>query len=165
MATKHKPKHDYSIAKSMLFSIEETLGLNSLFEGKMVHYSFDCPLNLREAFNTETKENGTSGCQEARRLMAQYVFSSMVKKHALGNTMSKIAESNFSIESMNFTQNVQSRPRRYLNNSVGAELTVDGSAECMIGSCGKAAVEVGVYQLCAFHTAAYADSSDWRLKR
>lgn len=106
----------YKNSKSMPFPIDSTLEDLDLFGGKMVHYSFDCPLNLRTAFNKEIIDNGDTGCQEQRRFMAIYVVNSMNKKHALGNTLSKLVDANFSIGEMNFTQNVQSKTRRLINN-------------------------------------------------
>jgi hypothetical protein len=170
---KTKPIYDYSIAESMLKSIDSTLCLDSLFDGNIVHLSFDCPVNLRSAFNAETKHNGTSICKELTHFMAQYVFSSLVKKHALGNTISKIAETNFTIESMNFTQNVQSRPRRLLR-SVEVEGAV-ASEVCMIGDCRRPAVDLMVYSrkgeesvermVCAFHSSEFAKCKEWSFKR
>jgi len=50
-------KHADSIAKSQLLSIESKLGLNDLFGGKMVKYTFRIPFNLREAVKQECKAN------------------------------------------------------------------------------------------------------------
>lgn len=174
---KTKPNYDYSIAKSMLKSIDSSVALEGLFDGDTVHLSFDCPTNLRLAFNAETKHNGTSVCKELTHFMAQYVFSSLVKKHALGNTISKLAETNFTIESMNFTQNVQNRPRRLVscNSEVVGNDDVELDNRCMIGSCRNEAKEVMTYQLkgaeakdfqvCVFHASAFAGNSVWRLKK
>ena len=70
----------------MLFSNGEMLELDGLFEGEMKHLSFDCPLNLRTAFNREAQANGNSVCKLLQQYMSAYVSASMVKKHAIGNT-------------------------------------------------------------------------------
>lgn len=181
--SKHKKKvkanYDYSIAKSMLFPIEQMLGLTDLFGGKMVHLSFDCPTNLRTAFNHETKQNGSSSCQELRRFMSNYVATSMVKKNALGNTMSKIVETNFSIGEMVFNQNVQNRPRRLVNRNPDAVVTDDVlDVACQIGNgqCLEPSVETMIYQpskmvapkeyrVCVLHLTEFSKISCWRIKR
>ena len=58
--------------------------------------------------------------------MASYVVTSRMKRHALGNTMSKLVDVPFVIERMDFNQYVQSRPRRYLPQS--CEKTIDGGS-------------------------------------
>jgi hypothetical protein len=72
--------------------VEKILGLEGLFKGELVHFSFDWPFNLREAFVEESKANGTSACKEGQKLMASYVVTSRVKKHALGNTLAKLVD-------------------------------------------------------------------------
>jgi len=106
-----------SSAKSMPFSVENAekyLGLEGLFDGKMTHLSFDCPKPLREAFKQECKANGTSTCKTLQHYMVAYVTTSRLKKHALGNTISKVFDVPLTIGSLNFEQNVQSRVRRYV---------------------------------------------------
>ena len=98
----------------MPVDVEKMLGLNGLFEGDIVHLSFDCPKKLRTTFNYESKANGTSTCKKLQHLMASYVVTSKVKKNALGNTLAKLVDVPFVIEILNFEQNVQSRPRRLL---------------------------------------------------
>ena len=96
-----------SIASGMLFSaenVEKLLGLKDLFGGNIVHFSFDCPSNLRKAFVQECRSNGTSACKEEQKLMASYVVASRMKKHALGNTMSKLIDVPLVIEKMVFAQ-------------------------------------------------------------
>lgn len=113
---KNKPNKpmEKRIANSMLFPIEQTLNVDSLFDGKLVHLSFDCPTNLREALNAETKANNTSTCKVLQYLASVYVVKSRIQRHALGNTFSKVLDGKFSIGEMNFTQYVQTRPRRLI---------------------------------------------------
>ena len=106
-----------SITKSMPSNVEAELGLGSLFSGNITHLSFDCPIKLREAFKSETKDNGTSVCKELQKYMVSYVATSRIKKHALGNTLSKLVDVPFTIENLNFEQYVQSRPRRLLRKN------------------------------------------------
>ena len=114
-----------SISKSMPSDVEKMLGLDGLFEGDIVHLSFDCPRNLRTAFNSESKANGTSTCKNLQHFMASYVAVSRTKKHALGNTLAKLVDVPFVIENLNFEQYVQSKPRRLLRpekSSKGAKV-------------------------------------------
>jgi hypothetical protein len=163
-----------SIGQCYPFSIEQKLGLTKLFEGTWVQENFKLPLNLRTAFNVETKLNGDSSCQEQRRFMFNYVAASRIERLSLGDTLSKIVSPKFSIGQMNFTQNVQSRPRRYVSNNPDAELTVDGSHQCQFGDCENVAVETWVYQpkdgkpdereICASCVRRFAGSSSWHFK-
>ena len=103
-----------SIAGSMLREVAEQLGLDGLFDGKIVHVSFDCPYNLREAFKHEIISNGSSQCKELQKFMLSYIVVSRLKKHALGNTLSKLVDMPMVIENLSLNQYVQSRPRRYV---------------------------------------------------
>ena len=173
---KHSAKKQHSITKSSLFSIEQTLGLTDLFGGNMTHASFDCPTNLREAFKLECKHNGTSTCKELTKYMANYVATSRIEKHALGNTISRFMDPKFTIEEMIFNQNVQSRPRRYIANSNPAHAeTIDGESFCEIGDCRRPAVEIMSYQpkknaetverrVCNYHATEFSKASVWRFK-
>jgi len=177
--TKHKKQSsntDYSITKSYLFSIEQTLGLDSLFNDNIAHVNFDCPTNLREAFKTECRTNGTSTCKELTKYMANYVCTSRIKKTALSPTINRLMDANFTIESMNFTQNVQNRPRRLVNRNPDAVVNDDElDNRCMIGSCNNEAVEVMVYhpkgaeakefQVCVVHASSYSGSNVWSVKK
>jgi hypothetical protein len=137
----------YSIAKSQLLSIEKELGLEGLLEGKMVKQTIRMPFNLREAFKKENKANGTSTCKTSIELQMAWLLKSRMQKTAFGSTISKIIDANFTIESMNFTQNVQSRVRRNIRQNSGVDLSVDGLPQCTIGrDCGNAAVDVLIYQ-------------------
>jgi hypothetical protein len=134
-----------SIAKSMLSSIDANLDKSELFGGNIVHTSFDCPKNLREATKQAAKANGSSLCQILRLLMLAYVKSEYVKKHALSNTLTTDKPS-IVIESLNSYQYVQNRPRR-LNRQVEPQnITIDGLPKCEIGDCRNAAVDVLIYQ-------------------
>ena len=150
-----------SIATSMPFNVEKELGLEDLFTGTLTHLSFDCPTKLREAFKQEVKSNGTSVCKELQKFQLSYIATSRIKKHALGDTLSKALTVDFTIENLNFEQYVQSRPRRLLKQDDGL-----GSTElslCEIGDCKNVAVAAGIYlplnetrQLCKVHLYAYS---------
>jgi len=118
-------KQANSIAGSMLRDVASELGLEGLFGGKIVHVSFDCPLNLREAFKTEIMENKSSQCKELQKFMLSYIVVSRLKKHALGNTLGKLVDVPFTIGELNLNQYVQSRPRRYVKGVGGVKR--DGS--------------------------------------
>ena len=165
--TTHKksPKKQHlERSKTLLFSIDETLMLSRLYEGEMVHTGFDCPLNLRTAFNRETKANGSSTCQELRHFMAAYVTTSMLQN--LTFTTPKISKRNSSVSigALNFTQNVQSRPRRLVSrNNLGAVVNDD---RCMVGQCKNNSVDTALYhgkeyRLCKLHAANYAGAKGW----
>ena len=121
---KNNNSNPHSIAGSMLREVAEQLGLDGLFDGKIVHVSFDCPYNLREAFKHEIISNGTSQCKELQKFMLSYIVVSRLKKHALGNTLSKLVDVPFTIENLSLNQYVQSRPRRYVRD-VGNEAVSD----------------------------------------
>ena len=133
----------------------------------MTHLSFDCPKNLRIAFNHESKANGNSVCKLLQQYMSAYVSASMVKKNALGNMNFGVSKKetvvNVGINALNFTQNVQNRPRRLVNCNPDAVI-VDN--RCMIGTCRKPSVDVMLYQnkeyrVCSFHSAEYSKCKDW----
>ena len=157
--SKHKKntnsKNGDSIAGSMLREVAEQLGLDGLFDGKIVHVSFDCPLNLRKAFMREIKENGSSACKELQKFMASYVVVSRLKKHALGNTLSKLVDMPVVIENLSLNQYVQSRPRRHVRNV--------GFVKCEARGCGEPAefrfhhYNGRVYNLCGRHVEEYRE--------
>ena len=122
---KNNNSNSHSIAGSMLHEVAEQLGLDGLFDGKIVHVSFDCPYNLREAFKHEIISNRTSQCKELQKFMLSYIVVSRLKKHALGNTLSKLVDVPFTIENLSLNQYVQSRPRRYVKGVGGVKR--DGS--------------------------------------
>ncbi len=76
----------------MLSEIEEILSINCLFEGEMTHLSFDCPKNLRQAFKQECKANSVSVCKMLQNYQLTYIVVSRLKKHAYGNTLSKLVD-------------------------------------------------------------------------
>ena len=160
------------IASGMLSDVEGELGLEGLFGGELTHLSFDCPTNLRTAFRTETKDNGTSVCKELQKYMTSYVATSRIKKHALGNTLSRALTANFTVENLNFEQYVQSRPRRLLRGE-SSHLVELPSNLCMVKGCKRLAVGSGVYllrnecyQLCAEHFSEFQlRPSEWKVVR
>jgi len=111
--TEQQNQTSNSIAGSMLQNVAGELGLEGLFEGKIKHAYFDCPINLREAFKQEAKLNGSSVCKELQKFQLSYIVASRIKKHALGNIMSKIVDLPVTIQSLNLNQYVQSSVRRY----------------------------------------------------
>jgi hypothetical protein len=151
--------------------VEKLLGLEGLFKGKIVHFSFDCPEKLRDAFVEESKANGTSACKEGQKLMASYVVTSRVKKRALGNTLSKLVDVPFTIENLNFEQYVQSRPRRLLRKN--GESKPGKSNQCTIARCRNIAVGKGTYlrknetyQLCENHIREFSSMPlEWKVVR
>jgi hypothetical protein len=161
----------YSKSLGMLSSIEKMLGLDTLFDGKMTHTSFDCPRNLRQAFNEECRGNGTSCCQELRRFQVLYVITSRLKKHAYGNTISQAIDANVSIGNLSFTQNVQSRPRRLLREPAKGN-EVSEEPKCRVRNCGRVAVTIAlyvktgkVYSLCRIHEFQYKKTpSAWSFR-
>jgi hypothetical protein len=164
-------------AQSMLLSIEQTLGLDTLFEGKISHLSFDIPKNLRTALNEECKTNGDTACKVLTKSASLYVLASRIKKHALGNTISRILESSFTIEQVNFTQNCQTRPRRWIRKDTRVDFEKEAVQLCEIGKgiCKNPAINVLIYQpkgqqpikrkVCAYHSAQFVKISVWRYER
>jgi hypothetical protein len=168
---KQNRKNDQSIAQSMLLSMEEKLGLADLFQGELTHLSFDCPLNLREAFKKVTKANGTSICKELQKYMLGYIVANHAKKHAFGDTLSKVLKPEVVIENLSSVQYIQNRPRRLMRQVPSEILTSDGALTCQIGSCCKEAVGKAVYlktgkeyRVCVAHLENYSDCSQaWRI--
>lgn len=178
---KNKPNSKDSIAESLLFSIDELVTKQNLFEGKITHYSFDCPKNLRVAFNNAVKANGSSGCKNLVNYMVAYVSATMIKKTALANTFldagkNKETVVNVGINELSFTQNVQNRPRRLVScNSEAVVNDPELEGRCMIGNCKSPSVDVMIYQpkggdakdyrVCNLHSREYASMIGWRLKK
>jgi hypothetical protein len=159
---------ELSSAKSELFSIEEMLGLNDLFGGKIVHIGFDCPENLRKALKQETHDNGSSYCKELQKYAVSYVVASRAKKYALGTTMSRFVDANFTIGEMNFTQYVQTKRRRKIKKTLEIDEETETTAlVCGYRGCKNEAVAKGVFQgkreffLCADHFALAKNNRDW----
>ena len=139
-----------SIAKSIPFFNDSAEDNLKLFEGELVHLSFDCPKKLREAFNQATKGKGASACF-LRVFMAAYVRATYEenkygKKHALSNTIFN-GRPTIVIEKLETNQYVQTRPRRLIRQTQPRFLTADGSDTCEIGNpkCGSIAVGKAVY--------------------
>lgn len=164
-----------SISSSMLLPMEQILGLDSLFEGDMKHLSFDIPTNLRNALNYECRANGDSACKILVKSAALYVVTSRVKKHALGDTLSKILDVTFTIGEVNFTQNCQTRPRRWIrriekgNSERQAQLCEIGNGRCKnpaidILSFEPKGQEPIEYRVCAYHSSHYTKLSVWKFK-
>jgi hypothetical protein len=77
---------------------------SDLFGGKKVHYSFDCPKNLRDAFNWAKKQTGEDGCEILRRFMALYVTKVIIEKHALGNTLMRVLNTPLWVDRVEYNQ-------------------------------------------------------------
>jgi hypothetical protein len=103
-------KHKNSISASNLFTIDDLVTKQTLFEGNMVHLSVDCPFNLRTAFNNACKANGTSTCKIIQQFAANYIMATTIKEHALANTNldtgKKLSSTtvNIGISEMNFNR-------------------------------------------------------------
>lgn len=174
---KHKQTMDLPITESMPFTIDDLVTKQALFEGKLTHLSFDCPTNLRTAFNHATKQNGSSVCKMLQQYMAAYVTATMIKKHALANMKIDVEKQtvvNVGINELSFNQNIQNRPRRLLNPAVNSEVveTVEGADYCEIGNgeCRNPAKDVmrykptkKEYRVCSVHSAKFAGRDVWEL--
>lgn len=135
--------------------------MEGLFKGKLVHESFDCPVTLRDAFKDECKQNGSSVCKELQKYELSYIVSSRIKKHAFGNTFSKLANIPVTIGNLNLHTYVQSRVRRY-----GPQEQEVMLSKCAY--CGKPAVgrfrwnkSGKIYELCSFHSEEFVDDKTW----
>jgi hypothetical protein len=161
-------QHSESITRSMLSDVEKILGISGLFEGEMTHLSFDCPKNLREAFKQECKANGVSVCKMLQNYALAYIVVSRLKKHAYGNTLSKLVDVPLVIENLNCVQNVQSRVRRYIKKTEFYEEHVEF---CGFKDCGEEVAGKGMYKksgkihpLCDKHLKLASNSpSEWRV--
>ena len=111
--TKNQNKHADSSAGSMLFDGLFGERFKDLFGGKIVHLSFDCPENLRNAFNSVVKAKGESACKILQKYMALHVLKTTLEKHAYGNTLSMLVDVPLRVGEVRFEQYVQSRPRRF----------------------------------------------------
>jgi hypothetical protein len=160
--------YEDSVAKSSLFPIEKIFGLNGLFDGEMTHFSFDIPLALRKVFVDELKHNGDSGCKILVKTVVSYVVVSKLRRQSFGDTLSKVLDVGFVIPNLNFEQNVQSRPRRYLRAGSAAAVD-DNRVTCGYRDCNSEAIATGVFQkqkefmLCEVHLKqAQSDSHNWQ---
>lgn len=139
-------QYEDSTAKSRLFSIEQKLGLTGLFDGKVYHLSFDCPKPLAELFKEATKANGTSVCKELQNYALTYVVNYGLQKSAFGNTLSRVLKPKLSVQNLNVTQYVQSRPRRYARvdpNRKEATVSVSPERDTFSSDCRESEREVG----------------------
>ena len=118
---KKTKKQAQSIAPSMLFDgvLEEQF--KGLFGGKIVHFSFDCPENLRNAFIPLAKQKNGSACKTLQNLMAIFILKTMIEKHAFGNTLAQVLDLPIRVGEVRFEQYVQSRPRRLVEAQSLAE--------------------------------------------
>ncbi len=157
---KSKKYTNFGITGSMLSSIVSELGLDGLVDGELTHLSFDCPKPLRLAFKTATRSQKTNVCDELQKYMVNYVVAFQTKKHALGDTLSKLLPVEFSIGEINLHQYCQTKPRRWVNPV--AELQgKDVSNNCEMNGCSAVAVSSGEFQgkrlrLCKDHTEVYS---------
>jgi hypothetical protein len=159
-----------SIAGSMLSDVEKILGVEGLFDGEMTHLSFDCPKNLRSEFKQECKANGTTVCKTLQNYQLAYIVISRLKKHAYGNTLSRLVDAPIVIENLNCIQNVQSRVRRYSRTTVNYEEETI-SKSCDFPNCPNEAVARAIYvvkneeyEVCLRHLAdACSDQKLWKV--
>jgi hypothetical protein len=77
---------------------------SDLFGGKKVHYSFDCPENLRKAFNWAKEQTGEDGCEILRRFMALYILRVSIEKHAYGNTLMRLVNMPLWVDRVEYNQ-------------------------------------------------------------
>jgi hypothetical protein len=75
-----------------------------LFSGKTVHYSFDCPENLRKAFNWAKEQTKEDGCQILQRFMALYALRTYMQKHAYGNTLTQLLNTPLEVGRIEYIQ-------------------------------------------------------------
>ena len=138
--SKQEKSSPHSIAGSMLFEVENRYGkkvtkwladeklrkLNKfceliadydLFGGGIVHESFDIPRNLREAFKQVARRKYGSMCKAYLLFSAFEVAEHLLKKHALGNTLSDIVPMVLNVPKVELPVYIQSRPRRYVRDS------------------------------------------------
>ncbi|MFA5365181.1 MAG: hypothetical protein WC325_08390 [Candidatus Bathyarchaeia archaeon] len=177
---KHHKNYEQSITSSMPFSIDYLTVRQGLFNGEMTHLSFDCPKNLRNMLNTAVKANGTSVCKILTEYAAAYIDATMIKQHALANTLLEPKRHdtvvNVGINELSFTQNVQNRPRRFVDRNVEAVVNDEFESErCGIGDCGELAVETLFYQptrkdvpkqyrVCKLHYSSFVGTEVWCVK-
>jgi hypothetical protein len=136
-----------------------------LLNGRIVHVSFDCPENLREAFNSATKANGTSTCFVLRGFMQTYVVTAHYQEACFSNTKKPIV-----IEKLVMPTFVKTRVRRIKTKEVFEEEN-ETIAFCGVGNCKKTAVARGIwlqtkleYNLCSLHLAgALSNPKSWQV--
>lgn len=80
---------------------------DDLFGGDIVHLSFDCPRNLRDAFNQAVWAAGGTSCQVLRKFMVVTVEAQKYGKACLSNTLQPV-----NIETFIAPTFVKSRLRR-----------------------------------------------------
>jgi len=100
-----------------------------LLGGKIVHVSFDCPENLRKAFNSATKANATSSCHTYRGFMQTYIVASHYRKACFPNTNEPVV-----IENLVMPTFVKSRIKRY-SVEVESEVSFLEYTTCQFPSC------------------------------
>jgi hypothetical protein len=149
-------KETDSIAKACL-------PCSDLLGGKIVHVSFDCPENLREAFNQATKANGTSTCFVLRSFMQTFVVSAHYGEACFPNTKKPIVVENLVLPTF-----VKNRVRRYKTTEyIDEEKTV---RVCTVAGCKNEAVAKALWlprnekhEVCLEHLAeAISNPRQWR---
>lgn len=88
---------------------EACLPFADLLAGETKHVSFDCPENLRKAFKSATKANGTTYCHVLRGFMQTYVVASHYRKACFPNTNEPVVVENLFMPTL-----VRKRLRRVL---------------------------------------------------
>ena len=155
--TKNKPEQQTdSIVKACLPFVD-------LLNGRIVHVSFDCPINLRKAFNSATKANGTSTCFVLRGFMQAYVITAHYQEACFPNTKKPIV-----IENLVMPTFVKSKVRRIKEIVEEETIAFD---KCAFDTCKKQAVAKGVwletvkvYNLCSAHLdTARSNPKSWRV--
>ena len=99
-----------------LSEVAKLLDGYDLLGGDIVHLSFDCPKNLRRYFNQVARRKYGSTCRGLRKFMLIECVEDILKKHALGNTLSDVVPSVFNVPQIVMPTYVQSRVRRYVRN-------------------------------------------------
>lgn len=111
---------------------EACLPFADLLGGPIVHLSFDTPKNLRTAFNSAAKANGTSACHVLRGFMQVYIVADHYRKACFPNTNKPVV-----IEKLVMPTYVKKRVRRY---AVEEETEVTQTVSCCL--CHKRAVAI-----------------------
>lgn len=160
------PQHPNKNLKKPADSIVKAcFPFQDLMGGEIKHVSFDCPENLRNAFKTAVKANGSSVCPVLQTFMVTYLAANHYQKACFSDTI----RSPVIIEKLVVPTYIKKRIRRFKKETVEVEEEV---TVCGFRGCEEVAVAAGVYRkdreflLCEKHLVeAKSKPREWKVLR
>ena len=128
---------------------------------------------LKSAFTEASKAFSGSTCSAIEYIMAAYV--GVAKTQQINGVYPTLTMNPIEIGEIRIERNLRERIKVPYEVAKAGKVEGEGFNLCEIGECDKPFVDVMIYQpkgkapierqVCAFHSAAYAGSKDWRLTK